>query len=222
MHSKITGRQEKKFDANNGFDHYSSKRHSCKEEFEDWPQTFLAIGTFGSSEVLLNDEQKVSEAPEPLQENQYLCVEEEVIELQNEIGQLMNPKSSLSADGAGIGTRLNFSSKICNGDEIVLNKPRDLIADQRNSIRQRSLCFLLKKMLVCGNGLALHPNVRDSIPESRMEKILRRILHKKIHPQSAPRATPTKYLKRNHEEQKEEEDGSKWVKTDSEYIVLEI
>ncbi|KAI4330716.1 hypothetical protein MLD38_028976 [Melastoma candidum] len=62
-------------------------------------------------------------------------------------------------------------------------------------------------------------------------QLLRTILRKKMYPQSNPRSSMTKkYLEdgpslsmRTRKEEKENmEEGSKWVKTDSDYIVLEI
>lgn len=94
----------------------------------------------------------------------------------------------------------------------------------------KSVSFLLKKMFVCSSGFAPTPSLRDTLPESRMEKLLRSILSKKIIPQSASRISTRRYLeekcapKEEPEEKKREKtcDGSKWVKTDSDFIVLEI
>ncbi|KAK8941399.1 hypothetical protein KSP39_PZI010120 [Platanthera zijinensis] len=222
VQSKISGRKEKKFDANNGFLHNSSRRSSCKEEFEDWPQALLAIGTFGSN-AAANDEQIVSETdPESAQENHEFSAEE-MMKLQNEISKLLNLKPCLRADGAEIEAEGSIcsSSKICSGDKIMMKNSKDVIADKCRGIKGKSLSFLLKKMFVCRDGFDLHPSLRDPIPESLMEKIMMKILHKKIHPQAAPRGTGMKYLQGNNEEEKGE-DGGKWVKTDSEYIILEI
>ncbi|KAK4365647.1 hypothetical protein RND71_013527 [Anisodus tanguticus] len=94
----------------------------------------------------------------------------------------------------------------------------------------KSVSFLLKKMFVCSSGFAPTPNLRDTLPESRMEKLLRTILSKKINPQNGARVSTKRYLedrcapKEEVEEKKREKtcDGSKWVKTDSDFIVLEI
>ncbi|XP_055831972.1 protein NEGATIVE GRAVITROPIC RESPONSE OF ROOTS-like [Solanum dulcamara] len=94
----------------------------------------------------------------------------------------------------------------------------------------KSVSFLLKKMFVCSSGFTPTPNLYDAFPESRMEKLLRTILSKKIIPQSSSRISTKRYLeercapKEETEEKKREKtcDGSKWVKTDSDFIVLEI
>ncbi|KAJ6826937.1 uncharacterized protein M6B38_369780 [Iris pallida] len=112
---------------------------------------------------------------------------------------------------------------------IILRKARDIIADKSNEMRKKSLSLLLKKMFVCRSGFAPAPSLRDQLPESRMEKLLRVILHKNKYPQSSNKMTK-KYLEKKPLEKigckdeigEKEEDGCKWVKTDSEYIVLEI
>ncbi|KAM3375138.1 protein NEGATIVE GRAVITROPIC RESPONSE OF ROOTS [Capsicum galapagoense] len=94
----------------------------------------------------------------------------------------------------------------------------------------KSVSFLLKKMFVCSSGFAPTPSLRDTLPESRMEKLLRTILSKKIIPQSASRISTKRYLEDRHPPKEEAEekrrektcDGSKWDKTDSDFIVLEI
>ncbi|XP_047947288.1 protein NEGATIVE GRAVITROPIC RESPONSE OF ROOTS-like [Salvia hispanica] len=105
---------------------------------------------------------------------------------------------------------------------------RDIKSDKRNrGIGKRSLSFLLKKALLCGGGFAAAPPIiRDPLPDlkidqSTMEKILRAMLHKKIYPQRP--TTPNKCLDMGEEEEEDNTThGSKWDKTDSEYIVLEI
>ncbi|KAF7814012.1 sm-like protein LSM1B [Senna tora] len=84
-------------------------------------------------------------------------------------------------------------------------------------------------MFVCGSGFAAapQPSLRDTLQESRMEKLLRTLLHKKIYSQSSSsRPSSTKKCledkkmprKRNEDEPTEDKtgDGCKWVKTDSE------
>ncbi|KAJ8769167.1 hypothetical protein K2173_000942 [Erythroxylum novogranatense] len=99
----------------------------------------------------------------------------------------------------------------------------------------------LDRFLNCPSTLEVHfrsgfspqPSLRDTLQESRMEKLLRTLLHKKINLQNTPRSTSVeKYLKNRHTSKDDEEeedqrrhtnsDGCKWVKTDSKYIVLEI
>ncbi|XP_057967723.1 protein NEGATIVE GRAVITROPIC RESPONSE OF ROOTS [Malania oleifera] len=119
---------------------------------------------------------------------------------------------------------------------VFLSKGKDANLDNKKSvIGKRSVSFLLKKMFACSSGFSPAPSLRDPVvllPESKMEKILRAILHKKIYPHSSgSMSSLKKYLESRQMTSANEDDeilhgktndGSKWVKTDSEYIVLEI
>ncbi|XAR51072.1 hypothetical protein NMG60_11005601 [Bertholletia excelsa] len=116
---------------------------------------------------------------------------------------------------------------------LILDREKAVLVDQsKNAIRKRSLSFLLKKMVLCRGGFAPSLSLRDPMPDkSIMEKILWAILKRKIYPQnSRAKATSKKYLEPSHTHNSNGEDEtldaanekSKWVKTDSEFIVLEI
>ncbi|CAM8904013.1 unnamed protein product [Rhodiola kirilowii] len=84
-------------------------------------------------------------------------------------------------------------------------------------------------MFVCSSGFAPAPSLRDTLQETLMDKLLRAMIYKTRFPQPSTRpSTATKYLENkqavHHKSESDEErrDKSKWVKTDSEYIVLEI
>ncbi|CAN8292500.1 unnamed protein product [Cochlearia groenlandica] len=131
-----------------------------------------------------------------------------------------------------IGT---LGNNICpkKEDEEETNCRKDLAAVNKDVTigkkKKKSLSFLLKKMFVCTSGFKTPPPLLDlsrgdsSLPNTRMEKMLRTILNKKIHPQRS-NAIANKYLE-NHKiinEARSSVDANKWVKTDSEYIVLEM
>ncbi|KAF9689805.1 hypothetical protein SADUNF_Sadunf01G0130800 [Salix dunnii] len=116
---------------------------------------------------------------------------------------------------------------------VILGRCKDICENnKKKSIGKKSISFLLKKIFVCRSGFAPQPSLRDTLQESRMEKLLRTVLLKRINPQTTPRASSMKrYIenkriskmeKQDDEKGKKTSDGSKWVKTDSEYIVLEI
>ncbi|KAB1223373.1 putative nucleoside diphosphate kinase 5 [Morella rubra] len=114
---------------------------------------------------------------------------------------------------------------------VILGRCKEMCAENKKAIGKKSISFLLKKMFVCGSGFAPAPSLRDTFQESRMEKLLRVMLHKKINPQKSYRASSaTRYLDdkqmpkkgKDDETQEKTHEGCKWVKTDSEYIVLEI
>ncbi|KAJ0256375.1 Protein LAZY 4 [Hirschfeldia incana] len=103
----------------------------------------------------------------------------------------------------------------------------------KRDLSKTSVSYLLKKMFVCSEGFSPlpKPRLRDTFEESRMEKLLRVMLHKKVNAQASSKQTSTKKyvqdkkqlsLKNEEEEGRSSGDGSKWVKTDSDFIVLEI
>ncbi|CAA7056628.1 unnamed protein product [Microthlaspi erraticum] len=111
---------------------------------------------------------------------------------------------------------------------------------EKSDISKTSVSYLFKKIFVCADGFSTtpSPSLRDTLQVSRMEKLLKMMLHKKINAQASSKptsSTPKKYLKdkkqlslKSGEEQEEtnerrsSSDGHKWVKTDSDFIVLEI
>lgn len=112
---------------------------------------------------------------------------------------------------------------------VILGRCKDICAEKKKSIGKKSISFLLKKLFVCSNGFGPQPSLRDTLQESRMEKLLRMMLHKKLNTQNCSRASSMKrYLqdkqtgKKQSEEDFQDSRKSTWVKTDSEYIVLEI
>ncbi|XP_042473182.1 protein DEEPER ROOTING 1-like [Zingiber officinale] len=127
---------------------------------------------------------------------------------------------------------VNRTATVNNGDlspntKLILYKLKDVLLGNHNPIKKKSISFLLEKMFMCGSGFAPAPSLRDPIIESRMDKILRAILTKTICQHCSAPIPPKKYLENTPQEQahKEEEEcrrKSKWVKTDSEFIVLEI
>ncbi|ONK75087.1 uncharacterized protein A4U43_C03F13180 [Asparagus officinalis] len=148
----------------------------------------------------------------------------------------------LDTDGAACA---NIKENLSSGDDddfepstdtkIILARVRDLLADNMISgSRKTSLKLLLKKMFACHGGFVPTPNIKDPLPESRMEKILRALLHKKIYPHGSAQPVMKRFMNRRSavkryleskpaerlraEETKEKgEDSNKWVKTDSEY-----
>ncbi|XP_017978194.1 PREDICTED: uncharacterized protein LOC18596248 [Theobroma cacao] len=117
---------------------------------------------------------------------------------------------------------------------VILGRCKDICAEnKKKAIGKKSISFLLKKMFVCASGFSPAPSLSDTLQESRMEKLLRVMLHKKIYSQNPSRAssmkkyledkqTPKRQNNQDETRERKSEDGSKWVKTDSEYIVLEI
>ncbi|XVF35155.1 hypothetical protein REPUB_Repub18cG0120600 [Reevesia pubescens] len=234
VHNKLTS---KKSNSNISANHHIIQQ-PCKEEFSDWPHGLLAIGTFGNKIKQETEKANLQEnCPSP-QDHLHGLTPEEVGKLQKElnlifhehVGQTSPEKwncSACSDDSNNKDDHLHCSTSL------VHSKGKDICLDNSKggAIGQKSLSFLLKKMFFCRSGFSSPaPSLRDPIMESRMEKMLRTILYKKIYPQnSSPKLSTKKSLEShipktaNRDEKVEKsDDGSKWIKTDSEYIVLEI
>ncbi|CBI35848.3 unnamed protein product, partial [Vitis vinifera] len=217
-----------------------TKQEPIKEEFSDWPHGLLAIGTFGNNDLKENPEsQNPPHQEDPSSSEELLdFTPEEIGKLQKELTKLLSRKPASNVDRRISATLCSDSDDKDENIErtisVILGKCREVCTDHgKKNIGKRSLSFLLKKMFVCRSGFAPAPSLRDTLQESRMEKLLRAMLHKKIYPQNSSRASSMKkYLedkqrpKRENEDEVQEKhkakDGYKWVKTDSEYIVLEI
>ena len=56
---------------------------------------------------------------------------------------------------------------------VIIGKCKEVRAEKiKNAIGKKSVSFLLKKMFVCANGFSSAPSLRDTLQESRMEKVL--------------------------------------------------
>ncbi|KAG2728617.1 hypothetical protein I3760_01G213600 [Carya illinoinensis] len=229
-----------------------------REEFNDWPHGLLAIGTFGNNDLKENLGSQNTDQDNPSSSEEVSdFTPEEVGKLQKELTKLLSRKPNkeikeVAADlpldrflncPSSLEVDRRLSTALCSDSDdrdedidrtisVIIGRCKEICADnKKKAIGKKSISFLLKKMFVCGSGFAPAPSLRDTLQESRMEKLLRVMLHKKMNPQSTSRASSMKrYLEdkqmtkqRNDEETQEKtNDGGKWVKTDSEYIVLEI
>ncbi|KAK6131781.1 hypothetical protein DH2020_034477 [Rehmannia glutinosa] len=205
----------------------------CKEEFSDWPNGLLSIGTFGNSNLRQSEnfstQHVENTTPEDIEE-----VDKQLIRL------LLNKQISLDSSFPGESEKQNLSvekfldrlredeKKTDESTQNLLeNKDRylqratsivhrggntDIRSDKKKTgIGKKSLSFLLKKVFVCRGGFAPGPVLRDPIPDpkldSRMEKILRAMLHKKIYPQRpSPKTTSKKYLDMSETDNSDEEE----------------
>ncbi|GAA0153390.1 hypothetical protein LIER_11639 [Lithospermum erythrorhizon] len=275
MHGKLNGGgQANKKQSGVPRPSVTKQENHTKEEFSDWPNGLLAIGTFGNvnnpprqnveiqnTEIherapQETDEIEQSQSPPDLTE----FSQEEIGHLQKELKKLLTKKpiakaeadkinelpldrflncpSSLEVDRRVSGRFSTNSSEIIDEEEIdrtirvILGRCKDVRLETKNrSIGKKSITFLLKKMFVCSSGFAPTPRLRETFQESRMEKLLRTMLSKKMNPQgSSSRMSTKKFIedirktKVEKEEEKEDksDDKCKWVKTDSDFIVLEI
>ncbi|KAL0341817.1 UNVERIFIED_CONTAM: Sm-like protein LSM1B [Sesamum calycinum] len=148
------------------------------------------------------------------------------------LDRFLNCPSSLEVDRT---TSNRFSTYSDDKDEeeidrtirIILRRCKDVCEKKKKAIGKKSLSFLVKKMFACRSGFGPTPSLRDTFQESRMEKLMRTMLTKKIYSQSSSRSPSSKkYIEdcrststaeREEEAQDKGQDGSKWVKTDSEF-----
>lgn len=58
---------------------------------------------------------------------------------------------------------------------VILGRCKDIRADSsKKAIGKKSISFLLKKIFVCRSGFAPQPSLRDTLQESRMERVSKR------------------------------------------------
>ncbi|KAK7275567.1 hypothetical protein RIF29_16686 [Crotalaria pallida] len=255
MQNKLGGKQDNRKPNTNTTHSYHAKQEHV-EELSDRTHDLLAIGTFGNSSEIkeILDNQNNLEDPSTSEEIADFTPEE-IGKLQKELTKLLRKKPNVEKEiselpldrflncPSSLEVDRRISNALCSdsGDKeediektlsLILGKCKDIFADnKKKSIGKKSISFLLKKMFVCRSGFAPAPSLRDTLQESRMEKLLRTILHKKIYAQNSSRASSmkkyledTKITRNKNEDELEErsDEGCKWVKTDSEYIVLEI
>ncbi|CAA3012892.1 Hypothetical predicted protein [Olea europaea subsp. europaea] len=219
MQNKLNGKERRsKPNSASATDHIMHQ--TCKEEFSDWPNGLLSIGTLGNSALKLPENSN-------LQQSLSSCQDQPKDNLKSEkhIDCLPSLEHNKTSDKSINGDSENKDSNLQQSISVVPSRESDIrLHNTANSIGKKSLSFLFKKAFLCGGGFSSAPFLRDPFPEpkldkSKMEKILGDILQKKIYPQSSTQMTTAKKYLYMPESESE---GSKWVKTDSEYIVLEI
>ncbi|GAV61428.1 hypothetical protein CFOL_v3_04955 [Cephalotus follicularis] len=255
VQNKLNGKQSNKKQNTVSATHHM--KQDAREEFSDWPHGLLAIGTLGNNDLKENLERQNIEEDSSSSKDFVDFTPEEVGNLEKELTKLLSRKPTSKLDKelanlpldrflncpSSLEVDRRISTTICSDldidkDEdidrtisVILGRCKEICADNnKKAIGKKSLFFLLKKMFVCRSGFAPAPSLRDTLQESRMEKLLRVMLHKKMYSNSSRASSMKKYLedkqmptKKNEEEKRERtDDGCKWVKTDSEYIVLEI
>ncbi|CAN1827982.1 Protein DEEPER ROOTING 1 [Linum perenne] len=173
------------------------KSQECREEFSDWPHGLLAIGTFGIKDTTnhADTQQVVVEDDDRIQHETHDFTSEEIEKLQKEkpdllkkeknedvvanfpLDRFLNCPSSLEIDRR-LSTSLDERYENDDGDDIertisvILGKCKDIRAKKKEkNIGKKSISFLLKKMFVCSSGFAPQPSMKDTLGESRMEKV---------------------------------------------------
>jgi len=111
---------------------------SYKQEFSDWDQAILAIGTLGNKNLNEDSSKRIDEEDSySFQDFTHELSFEEVGNFHNELN--MNLEES--------GNFYPSNNLICNRGRESLDK------SNKNEVSKQSLFFFLKKMFVCGGEL---------------------------------------------------------------------
>ncbi|XP_037437969.1 uncharacterized protein LOC119305586 isoform X1 [Triticum dicoccoides] len=237
MANKISGKQEaSRFPASSSGPSRSKVPDCRNDEFSDWPQSLLAIGTFGNKQI--EEVAQVQDASEDGQSMQDAIkfTEEEVDKIQKEFAMILASKDQTEThdphDDDQVASHKNVDESINEKhrdqlfNKIVISKAKDSPGKKASTLKPRSVASLLKLLMRKGGFASAVPDPRNSFPQSRMEKLLKAILQKKIHPQNSSALVPRRHLDWKPDEQEINEcledalrdlddDGAKWVKTDS-------
>uniref|UniRef100_J3MXU1 Uncharacterized protein n=1 Tax=Oryza brachyantha TaxID=4533 RepID=J3MXU1_ORYBR len=247
--NKIGGKQEaNRFPANSSAPYRANVSDCRKDEFSDWPQSLLAIGTFGNKQIEeVAQVQNPSDNVQPVQDT-IKFTEEEVDNIRKEFETLLAINDQAEAQGSHDDDQVASQKRVDGEDSekhgrqlinkrIIISKSKGSLGKKGNTIKPRSVASLLKLFMCKGGFTSVVPEPRNSFPQTRMEKLLKVILQKKIHPQNSSVLVGKRHLDWKPEEKEinecledalrdldddDDDDGAKWVKTDSEYIVLEM
>ncbi|EAZ25814.1 hypothetical protein OsJ_09654 [Oryza sativa Japonica Group] len=188
--------------------HTSGDLHRNGDELDDgWAAAMLSIGTLGGPKGRHGSGTPWTTAA---------AGADELDRLQEELRLLVRAQAVVTGgeddDGGGGGGRqrrsLSRTSSSTNGREVVAK------------LKQRSI----RKIMAAALGGLLHrPSCRETMPEATVSEIIWSLLHKNTHPEKP--ALPHTVMKGDPTvptPQKDKQEGTKWIRTDSEYIVLDL
>ena len=176
--------------------HADHAKQEPREEFSDWPHGLLAIGTFGNNNEIKENSEKHNKREDPSSSEEIAdFTPEEIGKLQKELTKLLKRKPNVEEEIAelpldrflncpsSLEVDRRISNALCSDSEdkeediektlgVILGKCKEICADSsKKAIGKRSVSFLLKKMFACRSGFAPAPSLRDTLQESRMEKV---------------------------------------------------
>nr|CAB3453500.1 unnamed protein product [Digitaria exilis] len=234
--NKIGGKQEPRRSAATSTAPYRSNVSECRnDEFSDWPQSLLAIGTFGNKQI--EEEAQSSSGNVQSVQDSVKFTEEEVDNIRKEFEVLLEGNDQAKVQSSNADEQVASQKRVDEDDkekhqdqlmnkEIIISKAKEIVGKKGGKIKPRSIASLLRFFLCKGGFTTPIPEPRNSFPQSRMEKLLKAILQKKIHPQNSSTVATRRHLdwKLDEKEINEcledvlrdlDDDGAKWVKTDS-------
>ncbi|XP_042020345.1 protein DEEPER ROOTING 1-like [Salvia splendens] len=160
------------------------------------------------------------------------------------LNRFLNCPSSLEVDRTNSNRFSTYSDdkdeeEIDRTIRIILGRCKDVCEKKKKkkkknnyTLGKKSLTFLVKKVFACRSGFAPAPSIQDTLQESRMEKLMRIMLTKKMNSQKPSRMASKRciedYMAKSEADEDQEsryeggEGSSKWDKTNSDFIVLEI
>ncbi|CAM0951519.1 unnamed protein product [Alopecurus aequalis] len=235
MANKIGGKQEaSRFPASSSGPSRANVSDCRKDEFSDWPQSLLAIGTFGNKQIEEVAQVKNSSEDVDTMQEAVKFTEEEVDRIQKEFAMILASKDQKEAHDSHDDENVNEKQRDqSTNKKIIRSKSKDSLGKKGKTLKPKSVAALLKLLMCKGGFASAVPDPRNSFPQSRMEKLLKAILQTKIHPQNSSPLAPKRHLDWRPDEKEInecledalsdlEDDGAKWVKTDSDFIVLEM
>ncbi|KAL6656075.1 hypothetical protein ACP70R_006901 [Stipagrostis hirtigluma subsp. patula] len=233
--NKIGGKQETRRPAKSAASYRANVSECRNDEFSDWPQSLLAIGTFGNKQI--EEEAQSSSGNVQTMQDSIKFTEEEVDNIRKEFEVLLESNGQGEVQGSHDDEQVASQGHGGEDDnekrreqlinkEIIMSKAREIIGKKWGGLKPRSVASLFRLFVCKGGFTSTIPEPRNSLPQSRMEKLLRAILQKKIHPQNSSTSVTRRHLDWKPDEKEINEyledalrdlddDGAKWVKTDS-------
>jgi hypothetical protein len=149
-----------------------------KDEFSDWPQSLLAIGTFGNKQI--EEVALSSSGTTETSQDSVKFTEEEVDNIQKEFEVLLQGNDHGPYEDGQVASEKHVGEdnhekrreQLINKEmEIIISKGKEIAGKKGNKMKPRSVASLLR-LFVCKGGFPpTVPEPRHSLPQSRMEKV---------------------------------------------------
>jgi hypothetical protein len=148
-----------------------------KDEFSDWPQSLLAIGTFGNKQI----EEVAQSLSGNMQTSQdsVKFTEEEVDNIRREFEVLLQVNDHGPCEDEQVASQKHVGEdndekrreQLINNKEIIISKAKEIVGKKGNMIKTRSVASLLRLFVHRGGFRPIVLDPRNSLPQSRMEKV---------------------------------------------------